>query len=179
MPQGVSGVERQPEQRDEATGVRTARAFSSGPAARVSEDPARHTGAGRGGAGVTRGAEKAVFDFDILSPACPSRTVLRHVVDRWTPLVVTVLADGPSRFGELRSRVGGITPKVLTQTLRSMERDGLVTRTQLAGVPPRVDYELTDLGRSLQAPIGALRTWIQDSAAQILAHRELYDAVGS
>ena len=125
------------------------------------------------------GSRTAVFDFDILSPACPSRTVLRHVVDRWTPLVVTVLADGPSRFGELRSRVGGVTPKVLTQTLRSMERDGLVTRTQLPGVPPRVDYELTDLGRSLQAPIGALRTWIQDNSAQILAHRESYDAIGS
>ena len=120
-----------------------------------------------------------VFDFDILSPACPSRTVLRHVVDRWTPLVVTVLADGPSRFGELRARVGGVTPKVLTQTLRSMERDGLVTRTQLPGVPPRVDYELTDLGRSLQAPIDALRTWIHTHSAQILAHRESYDAVES
>ena len=125
------------------------------------------------------GLRTPVFDFDILSPACPSRTVLRHVVDRWTPLVVTVLADGPSRFGELRSRVGGVTPKVLTQTLRSMERDGLVTRTQLPGVPPRVDYELTDLGRSLQAPIGALRTWIHTHSAQILAHRESYDAVES
>lgn len=125
------------------------------------------------------GSQAAVFDFDILSPACPSRTVLRHVVDRWTPLVVTVLADGPTRFGELRTRVGGVTPKVLTQTLRSMERDGLVTRTQLPGVPPRVDYELTDLGRSLRAPIGALRAWIQDNSAQILAHRESYDAVGS
>ena len=124
------------------------------------------------------GSRTAVFDFDILSPACPSRTVLRHVVDRWTPLVVTVLADGPSRFGELRARVGGVTPKVLTQTLRSMERDGLVTRTQLPGVPPRVDYELTDLGRSLQEPIDALRTWIHTHSAQILAHRESYDAVG-
>nr|WP_253186913.1 helix-turn-helix domain-containing protein [Actinomyces naeslundii] len=128
---------------------------------------------------VSLGGDAAVFDFDILSPACPSRTVLRHVVDRWTPLVVTVLADGPSRFGELRARVGGVTPKVLTQTLRSMERDGLVTRTQLPGVPPRVDYELTDLGRSLQAPIDALRTWIEANSARILAHRESYDAVGS
>ena len=125
------------------------------------------------------GSRTAVFDFDILSPACPSRTVLRHVVDRWTPLVVMVLADGPSRFGELRSRIGGVTSKVLTQTLRSMERDGLVTRTQLPGVPPRVDYELTDLGRSLQSPIDALRTWIHTHSAQILAHRESYDAVGS
>ncbi len=149
----------------------------SAPAAHEPKGPVRADGAESRGVG--RGAEKAVFDFDILSPACPSRTVLRHVVDRWTPLVVTVLADGPSRFGELRSRVGGVTPKVLTQTLRSMERDGLVTRTQLPGVPPRVDYELTDLGRSLQAPIGALRTWIQDNSAQILAHREHYDAVES
>ena len=125
------------------------------------------------------GTQAPAFDFDILSPACPSRTVLRHVVDRWTPLVVTVLADGPSRFGELRARVGGVTPKVLTQTLRSMERDGLVTRTQLPGVPPRVDYELTDLGRSLQSPIDALRTWIHTHSAQILAHRESYDAVES
>ena len=128
---------------------------------------------------AAEGTQAPVFDFDILSPACPSRTVLRHVVDRWTPLVVTVLADGPSRFGELRARVGGVTPKVLTQTLRSMERDGLVTRTQLPGVPPRVDYELTDLGRSLQAPIDALRTWIHTHSAQILAHRESYDAVES
>ena len=128
---------------------------------------------------AAEGTQTPVFDFDILSPACPSRTVLRHVVDRWTPLVVMVLADGPSRFGELRARVGGVTPKVLTQTLRSMERDGLVTRTQLPGVPPRVDYELTDLGRSLQAPIDALRTWIHTHSAQILAHRESYDAVES
>ena len=64
---------------------------------------------------AAEGVQAPVFDFDILSPACPSRTVLRHVVDRWTPLVVMVLADGPSRFGELRARVGGVTPKVLTQ----------------------------------------------------------------
>ena len=153
-------------------------ASSDALAASKSEDSVRAEGAERSGVADGNGGE-TVFDFDILSPACPSRTVLRHVVDRWTPLVVTVLADGPSRFGELRSRVGGVTPKVLTQTLRSMERDGLVTRTQLPGVPPRVDYELTDLGRSLQAPIGALCTWIQDNSAQILAHRESYDAIGS
>ena len=153
-------------------------ASSDALAASKSEDSVRAEGAERSGVADGNGGE-TVFDFDILSPACPSRTVLRHVVDRWTPLVVTVLADGPSRFGELRSRIGGVTPKVLTQTLRSMERDGLVTRTQLPGVPPRVDYELTDLGRSLQAPIDALRTWIHAHSAQILAHRESYDAVES
>ena len=130
---------------------------------------------------AAEGVQAPVFDFDILSPACPSRTVLRHVVDRWTPLVVTVLADGPSRFGELRARVGGVTPKVLTQTLRSMERDGLVTRTQLPGVPPRVDYELTDLGRSLQAPIDALRTFLDRKVPFFgicLGHQLLGLAVG-
>ena len=95
-------------------------------------------------------------------------------------MIVAVLADQPSaRFGEIKDHIEGLSPKVLTQTLRSMERDGLVTRTQLPGVPPRVDYELTDLGRSLQAPIDALRTWIHTHSAQILAHRESYDAVES
>ena len=75
-------------------------------------------------------------------------------------------------------RLGQSGPTV-SQTVARMERDGLVTRTQLPGVPPRVDYELTDLGRSLQAPIDALRTWIHTHSAQILAHRESYDAVES
>lgn len=119
---------------------------------------------------------EALVDFDVLSPQCPSRSVLRHVVDRWTPLVVTALADEPLRFTELRRRVGGVTPKVLTRTLRSMERDGLVTRTQTGGVPPRVDYELTELGASINEPIAALRRWAQDNAREVLAARTAYDA---
>ena len=120
-------------------------------------------------------ATTSLLDFDILSPTCPSRTVLRHVVDRWTPLVVAVLSEGPHRFGELRARVGGVTPNVLTETLRSMERDGLLTRTQAPGVPPRVDYALTDLGFTLTAPMDALRAWAQDHAAEVLASREGHD----
>ncbi|EHM95207.1 hypothetical protein HMPREF0975_00740 [Actinomyces sp. oral taxon 849 str. F0330] len=178
MSQDAELVGHQQKERSRSDDADAVGASSDALAASKSEDSVRAEGAERSGVADGNGGE-TVFDFDILSPACPSRTVLRHVVDRWTPLVVTVLADGPSRFGELRSRIGGVTPKVLTQTLRSMERDGLVTRTQLPGVPPRVDYELTDLGRSLQAPIGALRTWIQDNSAQILAHRESYDAIGS
>ncbi|WP_273167777.1 winged helix-turn-helix transcriptional regulator [Actinomyces israelii] len=116
-------------------------------------------------------------DYDILAPACPSRTVLRHVVDRWTPLVVAVLARGPHRFGELRAAVGGITPKVLTETLRSMERDGLVTRDQAPGVPPRVDYALTPLGTTLAEPMGALRAWAEGHAEEVLGNRARYDAV--
>ena len=178
MSQDAELVGHQQKERSGSGDADAVGASSDALAVSKSEDSVRAEGAERSGVADGNGGE-TVFDFDILSPACPSRTVLRHVVDRWTPLVVTVLADGPSRFGELRARVGGVTPKVLTQTLRSMERDGLVTRTQLPGVPPRVDYELTDLGRSLQAPIGALRTWIQDNSAQILAHRESYDAIGS
>lgn len=117
-----------------------------------------------------------LYGFDVLSPACPSRTVLRHVVDRWTPLVVEVLASGPHRFGELREGVGGVTPKVLTQTLRSMERDGLVTRDEIPGVPPRVDYALTPLGASLIEPVTALRTWVEAHAAEVLTHRTSFDA---
>ena len=120
--------------------------------------------------------EAPLVAFDVLSPQCPSRTVLRHVVDRWTPLVVVVLSDGPRRFSELRREVGSVTPKVLTETLRSMERDGLVVRSQTPGVPPRVDYELTELGRSLTGPLTALRDWVQDHAGQVLVHRERHDA---
>lgn len=114
-------------------------------------------------------------EFDVLDPRCPSRTVLRHATDRWTPLIVASLGDGPLRFSSLRKRVGGVTPKVLTQTLRSMERDGLVTRTTGGGVPPRVDYELTELGASLGEPLGALRTWAESHAAEVLSSRDRHD----
>ena len=138
--------------------------------------------AGIGGDARAAGTERAPLsaplnDYDILAPACPSRTVLRHVVDRWTPLVVAVLARGPHRFGELRAAVGGITPKVLTETLRSMERDGLVTRDQAPGVPPRVDYALTPLGTTLAEPMGALRAWAEGHAEEVLGNRARYDAV--
>ncbi|NDR54325.1 transcriptional regulator [Actinomyces sp. 432] len=120
-------------------------------------------------------AGRPLAAYDVLSPECPSRTVLRHVVDRWTPLIVAVLVQGPRRFGELRQAVGGVTPKVLAQTLRSMERDGLVLREQTPGVPPRVDYTLTPLGAGLAEPIAALRAWAEGNAEQVLAHREAYD----
>lgn len=131
---------------------------------------------GQSGRAGQAGSGERPYDYDVLSPACPSRTVLRHVVDRWTPLVVAVLAQGPRRFSELRRAVGGVTPKVLTQTLRSMERDGLVLREVTAGVPPRVEYQLTGLGRSLAEPVAALRAWVESCAGQVLAAREAYDA---
>lgn len=113
---------------------------------------------------------------DILNANCPSRTVLRHITDRWTPMIVTVLTSRRRvRFKELRERVQGISPKVLTETLRSMERDGLVTRVVTASVPPRVDYELTDLGMSITRPIAALRRWAEGHVTEIEEHRQAYD----
>lgn len=115
-------------------------------------------------------------DYDVMAPACPSRTVLRHLTDHWTPLIVANLEGGSLRFGQLREAVGGITAKVLTQTLRSMERDGLVTREVIASIPPQVTYELTDLGHTLTTPILALRDWVNHHAGEVLAAREAYDA---
>ncbi|QDP98940.1 helix-turn-helix transcriptional regulator [Microlunatus elymi] len=102
---------------------------------------------------------------DIYDPGCPGRLALDRIGDRWTVLIVGILESGTHRFSQLRDAVGGITPKVLTQTLRAMERDGLVTRTVYAEVPPRVEYCLTDLGRSLAVPIAAIRTWAIDNMA--------------
>ncbi|MGK4188673.1 helix-turn-helix domain-containing protein [Rothia koreensis] len=125
-------------------------------------------------AGIFSSSDRA---FDIMDPHCPSRTVLRHVTDRWTPLIVTSLEAGPLRFSQLRESIGGVTPKVLTQTLRSMERDGLVTRRPSGTVPPRVDYELTELGKSLADPIDALRRWAEGSAEAIIRSRAEHDVL--
>ena len=113
---------------------------------------------------------------NILASACPSRTVLRHLTDRWTPMIVAVLADQPSaRFGEIKDHIEGLSPKVLTQTLRSLERDGLLTRAVTASMPPRVDYSLTPLGNTLIAPMNALRQWAETNMDAVLAARERYD----
>lgn len=118
----------------------------------------------------------AVLPGDVMDPNCPSRVVLRRMGERWTPLVVEALADGPLRFVQVREAVGTLTPKVLTQTLRSLERDGLVTRTVFAEVPPRVEYELTDLGRSLRGPVQAMRRWAEQHVGAIVEAQDRYDA---
>nr|WP_239665153.1 helix-turn-helix domain-containing protein [Rothia mucilaginosa] len=102
---------------------------------------------------------------------------MRHLTDRWTPLIVAALSEQPvARFGELKAMIQGVSPKVLTQTLRSMERDGLVERRVTASIPPRVDYELTALGTTLIEPMTALRHWAQDNMHAVLEARERYDA---
>lgn len=112
---------------------------------------------------------------NVLDPECPSRVVFQRVGDKWASLVIQVLADGPVRFSELRTMVSVVTPKVLTQTLRTLERDGLVTRKVFAQVPPRVDYELTELGHSLLEPLTVLRRWAEDNVPTILDARDAYD----
>lgn len=112
---------------------------------------------------------------NILDPDCPSRVIFQRIGDKWASLVVQVLADGPIRFSELRKMVHVVTPKVLTQTLRTLERDGLITRTVHAQVPPRVDYELTELGTSLLEPLTLLRLWAEDHVPSILEARDAYD----
>ena len=112
---------------------------------------------------------------NVLDPQCPSRLVLDRVAEKWTGLVVLALSDGRLRFGELRERIGGVAPKVLTQTLRNLERDGLLTRTVHAEVPPRVEYELTALGASLREPLNAVQQWAEANVAKVMAHRARAD----
>jgi DNA-binding HxlR family transcriptional regulator len=114
-----------------------------------------------------------------MDPACPSREVLRRIGERWTPLVIEALKTGPLRFTRLRETVGGVTPRVLTATLRGLEEDGLLTRTIYAEVPPRVEYELTSLGLSLLEPIAVNRRWAEAHLEDVLAARERWDAATS
>jgi DNA-binding HxlR family transcriptional regulator len=116
---------------------------------------------------------------DAFDPDCPTRVVLDRIGDKWTVLVIGALIDGPLRFTALRQRVGGVAPKVLTQTLRAMERDGLLTRTVFAQVPPRVDYALTDLGISLGGPIAVLTDWAEEHVGRIVAARDEFEAQGA
>ena len=104
------------------------------------------------------------------------REVLNRVGDKWSVLIVGLLADGPKRFSELRRTVEGISQRMLTLTLRGLERDGLVTRTVFPTIPPRVDYELTDLGRGLANPVQALGQWAFAHLPEIEDARTNFDA---
>jgi DNA-binding HxlR family transcriptional regulator len=112
----------------------------------------------------------------VLDPRCPSRLVLDRIADKWTALVIQILAGGTMRYAALQREIGGISQKMLTQTLRSLERDGLLTRTVTATVPVTVTYELTDLGRSLQMVMTRLKGWAEAHMDEVLAARSSYDA---
>jgi DNA-binding HxlR family transcriptional regulator len=102
-------------------------------------------------------------------------SILARVGDKWSVFVIMRLGDGPRRFNEIKRMVGGISQRMLTLTLRGLERDGLVTRTVFPTVPPRVDYELTDLGRGLWQPVEALGKWAAEHQAQIEGARQKFD----
>ena len=102
-------------------------------------------------------------------------SVLARVGDKWSVFVIMMLIDGPKRFNELRRMISGISQRMLTLTLRGLERDGLVTRTIFPTIPPRVDYELTDLGRGLAEPVKALGQWAMSHLPEIEGARKKFD----
>ncbi|UFS58537.1 winged helix-turn-helix transcriptional regulator [Subtercola endophyticus] len=106
---------------------------------------------------------------NVFSSACPSRTVLDHITSKWGVLIIVALADETLRWGELRRTIDGISEKMLAQTLRVLENDGLVLRTVHGTVPPRVDYRLTDLGRDLCENLISLLGWVSQNAAAIVS----------
>ena len=102
-------------------------------------------------------------------------SVLARVGDKWSVFVIMMLDDGPKRFNELKRMIGGISQRMLTLTLRGLERDGLITRTVFPTIPPRVDYELTDLGRGLAKPVQALGQWAFEHKQEIATARTTFD----
>ena len=113
---------------------------------------------------------------DVLAAECPSRQVLQHLTNRWGTLVMLVLLSGTHRFSELRRRIGGVSERMLAQTLQQLEADGFVTRRVHDVVPPHVDYSLTPLGQEAGARLAALTGWIEDALPRILALRQERDA---
>jgi DNA-binding HxlR family transcriptional regulator len=113
----------------------------------------------------------------VISPAaCPAvREVLSRVGDKWSVLIIVLLGDGPRRFSDLRRSIEGISQRMLTLTLKALERDGLLTRTVFPTIPPRVDYELTELGRTLLEPIVGLAAWAEKNRVAIHDARTLFD----
>jgi DNA-binding HxlR family transcriptional regulator len=114
---------------------------------------------------------------DPTNPVCRTiSTLLSRIGDKWTMLVVRTLGQGSRRFNELRREIPSVSQRMLTLTLRNLERDGLVNRTVTPTIPPRVDYELTELGKSLQKPICGLATWASDNVEVIHAAQARFDA---
>jgi DNA-binding HxlR family transcriptional regulator len=128
---------------------------------------------------VTRTAEQrraeAREEYNAFLAACPSRQLLDALSNKWVCLVLSALEPGPLRYGDLRRAIAGISQKMLTQTLRALERDGLVTRHATLSVPVRVDYALSPLGESLTLVLGAVKRWAEANMDQVLAARRSYD----
>jgi DNA-binding HxlR family transcriptional regulator len=113
--------------------------------------------------------------WDMMNAACPTRQVLDRIADKWTMLVISALEDGTLRFSELRRQIDGITQKMLTQTLRGLERDGMVDREVWPTVPVTVRYTLTPLGHGLADAVSVIRAWAYDNMDSITAARGSYE----
>ncbi|MGH2530664.1 MAG: winged helix-turn-helix transcriptional regulator [Thermomicrobiales bacterium] len=116
-----------------------------------------------------------VHSNDVFDPSCGSRRVLDLIADKWTMIVVYALARGTYRFGQLQRAIGGVSQKVLTATLRNLERDGLVERRIYPVVPPHVEYSLTPLGETLIEPLSALRVWAEQHLDDVDAARARWE----
>ncbi|GAA4066993.1 helix-turn-helix domain-containing protein [Streptomyces shaanxiensis] len=114
--------------------------------------------------------------YDHGEAMCPYRLVLEHLTSRWGVLVLIELRERSYRFSELRRAIGRVSEKMLTQTLQTLERDGLVHRDAKPVIPPRVDYSLTDLGREAAEQVRGLALWTQERMAEVQKAREVYDA---
>jgi len=113
--------------------------------------------------------------WDVFDSHCPTRQVLDRIADKWTVLIIRRLSNGTLRFAQLRRAVDGISQKVLTNTLRGLERDGIVTRRIYASVPPKVEYSLTTLGRSLCGLVEGICGWAEANMKLVEGAREVYD----
>lgn len=120
--------------------------------------------------------EQARVAYDAFLAACPTRKLLDRLSDKWVCLALTALAPGPRRYGDLTRIIAGVSQKMLTQTLRALERDGLITRTVTPSVPVRVDYALTPLGASLLPVMRAIKRWAEANIEHVEAARAGYDA---
>ncbi len=120
----------------------------------------------------TKDKERRVFVND---EHCPIRNVVAQIGDKWSILILFALVDGPDRFNSLRSRIEGISQRMLTQTLRDLERDGFVLRTVYPQVPVKVEYELTDLGKGLSSSVWKLVSWADEHHDVIRKARQSYD----
>ena len=121
-----------------------------------------------------RAADKA--EYDVFLAECPSRQLLDRMSDKWVTLVLCALQDKPQRYSQLARTIAGVSQKMLTQTLRSLERDGMLTRSVTATVPVTVTYELTALGRSLLIVFAQLKDWAESNMGAVLEARASYDA---
>jgi len=115
--------------------------------------------------------------WDVYNYLCPTRQVLDRIADKWSHLIILKLSEGTLRFSQLRRAISGISQKALTSTLRGLERDGIVRRRLYASVPPRVEYSLTELGRSLVKLVAGVCSWAEDHIEEVQAARQEYDSI--